>query len=356
MVFQNHALYPHLTVAENLAFGLKLRKRPPAEIAQRVRETAAMLGLTACLDRKPAALSGGERQRVALGRALVRQPQVLLCDEPLSNLDAPMRGQMRAELLRLHRRLGATIIYVTHDQQEATALGRRIAVLKTGVIQQVAAPLTLYDQPANLFVAGFIGSPPMNFVRGVLLARDGAVWFQGEDLAEAGRNLSLRLPAEQSEKLAAALGRRVVLGLRPEHVLCESAAGGAAEAIPATVEMVELMGAESHLHLRTGPWSFVARTSADLPWRVNEEVRLSFDMRRAHFFDAVTGEALGPGAAPLQRPSFRTPDPVETSRTHLATTGQNFVAYATRFCTTAWRAGLGVFHRRRRPKARDREV
>ena len=186
MVFQNHALYPHMSAYDNMAFGLTLRHHPKAEISKRVKDAAQILELTACLDRKPAALSGGQRQRVALGRAIVRQPKLFLLDEPLSNLDAQTRLQMRAEIARLHTRLAATMIYVTHDQVEALTLGHRIAVLKAGVIQQVADPMTVYQQPANLFVAGFIGSPPMNFFHGTLLAKGGMFCFQ-EQASKIGR-------------------------------------------------------------------------------------------------------------------------------------------------------------------------
>src|SRR5262245_57145203 len=231
MVFQNYALYPHMTVFENMAFGLKLRKRPRAEVEQRVRETAAVLGLEALLDRLPKALSGGERQRVALGRALVRQPQVFLFDEPLSNLDAKLRVQTRGEIHRLHQRLGTTMVYVTHDQVEAMTLGQRIAVLKDGVLQQVADPHTLYHRPGNRFVAGFLGSPPMNFLE-ARVDGEGAVTLAGASLAA---------------RLAAHRGRTVTLGVRPEDLML-TAGGGAGGALAATLEVREPLGNESLLY------------------------------------------------------------------------------------------------------------
>ena len=327
MVFQHHALYPHLTARENMALGLKLRKFPPPEIKRRVDEAAAMLGLASCLDRRPAALSGGERQRVALGRALVRQPKVFLFDEPLSNLDARMRGQMRAEIRRLHQQLGATMIYVTHDQAEAMTMGDRIAVMKGGVIQQVAAPLTLYREPANLFVAGFVGSPPMNFFRGRLTGGDGAIWFEAKESShEPPRELSktgngkkkctipgldkspgdfvageqgrqameaflARLPEEQAQRVATAVGRAVILGLRPEHISCDGGPGGVTGT--AIVEMTETTGPETDLHLTAGGESFVARLPAGPSWRAGDEIPFRFDMVQAHFFDPVTEAALG---------------------------------------------------------------
>ena len=282
MVFQNHALYPHFTARENMAFGLKLRKVPPSEIERRVGEAAEMLGLTPCLDRKPAKLSGGERQRVALGRALVRQPKVFLFDEPLSNLDTRMREQLRAELLRLHQRLGATMICVTHDQADAMTMGDRIAVLRDGAIQQVAAPLDLYRQPANLFVAGFIGSPPMNFFRGKLAGREGAVRFE----AEAG-GVPWPWPKERAQRLLDRVGQDVILGLRPEHIACGADATGTA-----IVEVVETTGAQTDLYLKSGGLSFVARVPASEPWKTGDAVPFRFDLARAHFFDPATEAAL----------------------------------------------------------------
>ena len=286
MVFQNYALYPHMSVHENMAFGLKLRKLPKPEIEERVREAASLLGLEAYLDRKPKALSGGQRQRVAVGRAIVRKPKVFLFDEPLSNLDAKMRVAMRMELSRLHARLGATMIYVTHDQIEAMTMGDRICVMRDGNIMQVDAPLALYNQPRNLFVAGFIGSPPMNLFRG-RIRRTGDRFSFEEDGGDPG-SLRLELPA----KVRAAEGP-VVLGIRPED-LNEAADGGSAAnvQVEATVELFEPMGAETYLHLRGGQSGFVARVRSDQAYRINQSVRLAFDPGRVRLFDAETGEAL----------------------------------------------------------------
>ena len=222
MVFQNHALYPHMSVYENMAFGLKLRHYPKAEIDQRVRDAAQILELADCLDRKPAAISGGQRQRVALGRAIVRRPRVFLLDEPLSNLDAQTRLQMRTEISRLHARLGSTMIYVTHDQFEALTLGHRVAVMKDGVIQQVAAPMDFYQQPANLFVAGFVGSPPMNFLHGTLLTKGDTVFFQEQAAGNPAlsKPLSIQLDAGSVPTLRPYSGKGVVLGIRPEDIAC----------------------------------------------------------------------------------------------------------------------------------------
>ncbi|MBI5388127.1 MAG: ABC transporter ATP-binding protein [Verrucomicrobia bacterium] len=288
MVFQNHALYPHMTVGENLAFGLKLRKFPQAETAKRVREAAALLGLSSLLDRQPAALSGGERQRVALGRALVRQPKVFLFDEPLSNLDARLREQLRAEILRQHQRLGATMILVTHDQAEAMTMGDRIAVMDRGVIQQVAPPLTVYHEPANLFVAGFFGAPAMNFVPGRLVEHAGATWFEAEaESSEAANHVGfvVRLTPAQTTDLAHLRGRSVVLGLRPEHVQCgrESAAN---ETCPAMVEWAETTGAELFLRLKSAGLTLTARVSPMSGIDAGERIFIHPVMAQARFFDA----------------------------------------------------------------------
>ena len=231
MVFQNYALYPHMTVQENLAFGLKMRRTPKAEIARRTTETAETLGITSLLQRKPRELSGGQRQRVALGRAIVRQPQVFLFDEPLSNLDAKLRVQMRAEIAALHQRLRTTMIYVTHDQVEAMTLGQRIVVMDGGVVQQAAPPLELYRQPANRFVAGFIGSPAMNFVRGML--NDGRFAFDGREISLNGN---------------ASGSGAAILGIRPEDLLAD---GAGPTLGPVSLEVVEQMGHESlgYFHL-----------------------------------------------------------------------------------------------------------
>ena len=296
MVFQHYALYPHMSVHDNMAFGLKLRHYPKAEIDQRVAEAAQILDLTACLDRQPAALSGGQRQRVALGRAIVRQPKLFLLDEPLSNLDARARLQMRAEIARLHTRLGATMVYVTHDQVEALTLGHRVAVMKEGVIQQVADPMTLYRRPANLFVAGFIGSPPMNFLHGTLLAKRGELFFQ----EQAGKSpavpnpVTVQLAGASAPPLRPYVGQRVVFGIRPEDLVCrsplpETPQGGTAEAV---VEVIQPMGSEAYLYLASHAHSLVARARAMDQFSVNQKISLAFDMPHAHFFDPASGVAV----------------------------------------------------------------
>ncbi len=291
MVFQNYALYPHLTVFDNLGFGLMLRKFPKEEIAARVQEAAEILGLTPLLHRRPGELSGGQRQRVAVGRALVRRPKVFLFDEPLSNLDAQLRGQMRGEISRLHAQLGATMIYVTHDQVEAMTMGDRIAVMKEGVIQQVAGPQRLYHEPANVFVAGFIGSPPMNLFGGVIARQGAGLHFEGR--AAAGENFSVRLPVEGALQCAGFAGREIVLGLRPEHISIASGATPPEQTVRAVVEMVERMGAETHLHLRAGAHPFVVRVAAGSAAAVGEKLPLAFDLAQARFFHPDTGAAIG---------------------------------------------------------------
>jgi multiple sugar transport system ATP-binding protein len=273
MVFQNYALYPHMTAYKNMAFGLMLRKFPSDEIDRRVREAAQILGITdQQLQRKPKALSGGQRQRVAVGRAIVRHPKAFLFDEPLSNLDAKMRVQMRAEISKLHHRLAATMIYVTHDQVEAMTMGDRIVVLKDGVIQQIDEPITLYNKPRNMFVAGFIGSPPMNFFPGRVEHSDGATSFR----ADAGFQLRLDRPLT---------GQPVILGIRPEHIRNVAPSDAA---LTANVELIEPMGAETHVTLRAGNQSFIARLAAQEHLRVGQSLPLSFDLAKAHFFDPQT--------------------------------------------------------------------
>jgi multiple sugar transport system ATP-binding protein len=279
MVFQNYALYPHMTVYENMAFGLKLRKYPKPEIEQRVNEAASILGISHLLSRKPKALSGGERQRVAVGRAIVRKPKVFLFDEPLSNLDAKLRVQMRAEISKLHNRLEATMIYVTHDQVEAMTMGDRIAVMKDGEIHQVADPIHLYENPVNRFVAGFIGSPSMNFMDGRIVARDGALAF------DEG-HLSLTIPERMRLALEPYRDQEVTFGIRPENIV---AAGNAREwaepqEISATVEVIEPMGSETYLYLTTGRHSFIAKIDPHLEPALNTAMRLNVNMARAHFF------------------------------------------------------------------------
>src|SRR5690554_2700719 len=289
MVFQNYALYPHMTVAGNLAFGLKLRGMDKAAVAERVAAAAKMLGMEDMLERKPAALSGGQRQRVALGRALVRQPQVFLLDEPLSNLDARLRAAMRVEIARLHRSLGTTMVYVTHDQVEAMTLGQRIVVLDGGRIQQVDTPMALYERPANLFVATFLGSPAMNVLRG-RLALDGGPAV----LCDAGLRIplpGLRLPGEWQ-------GRELDFGLRPEHLLraddggAAPAGGDGSEGFEALVEVVEPVGSEVFVNLRAGGQALVARLPPGALPRVGETLRMRVDAERVHSFDPGDGQRL----------------------------------------------------------------
>jgi multiple sugar transport system ATP-binding protein len=296
MVFQNHALYPHMTVYENMAFGLTIRRHPKAGIDKRVRDAAQILDLTACLDRRLAALSGGQRQRVALGRAIVRQPKLFLLDEPLSNLDTPTRLQMRNEIARLHTRLAATMIYVTHDQDEALTLGQRVAVMKAGVIQQVAEPMNLYQRPANLFVAGFIGSPPMNFFDGTVLQSGPALVFQEatRNTAAAPRPIILELDAASAPPLRSYIGKPLVFGIRPEHIICgpHPPESPPARTLQAVVELVQPMGAETYLHLAGHACSFVARIPTTHPAIPNQAISLTFDLRHCHFFDPVSGTTI----------------------------------------------------------------
>jgi multiple sugar transport system ATP-binding protein len=296
LVFQNYALYPHMSAYENMAFGLKLRHYPKAEIERRVKDAAQILDLTACLDRRPAALSGGQRQRVALGRAIVRQPKLFLLDEPLSNLDTQTRLQMRAEIVRLHARLGSTMIYVTHDQVEALTLGHRVAVMKAGVIQQVAAPVDLYQHPANRFVAGFIGSPPMNFFEGTVLGKRDALVFQ--EATRAGVTGSLPLTVQIDNASTSALrgyvGKQVVFGIRPEAIACSPSQSNTApgRTLEAVVEIVQPLGSETHLHLAGHACSFVARVPATDHFDVSQRLSFLFDMRHAHFFDPGTERTI----------------------------------------------------------------
>ena len=285
MVFQNYALYPHMTVYKNMAFGLMLRKYPKKEIDDRVREAARILGLEPYLDRKPKQLSGGQRQRVAVGRAIVRKPKVFLFDEPLSNLDAKMRVQMRTEIAKLHNQLQATMIYVTHDQVEAMTMGDRIVVMKDGLIQQVADPLTLYHSPANKFVAGFIGSPPMNFLPGRITAEQETLWF------DAGA-VRVRVARAHMGALRPMTGREVVLGIRPEHVAGTADKGNDGTSVAAGVEVVEPMGAETYLYLSAPPHSFVAKMPGHVRIAPGEQAVLAFDMDKAHYFDQTTEKAI----------------------------------------------------------------
>ena len=284
MVFQNYALYPHLSVRENMGFGLRMRGYPKAEIARRVGEAAEALELQALLERKPHALSGGQRQRVAVGRAIVRQPKLFLFDEPLSNLDAKLRVAMRAELIRLHRRLRATMIYVTHDQVEAMSMGDRIVVLKDGVVQQVGQPLEIYERPANRFVAGFLGSPPMNFLDGALERGDGG-------FVMVAPGIRLALGRDRTERLSPG---PVVLGVRPED-LRERAASDAPEGGPTLVAKVlflEPLGSEVLATCRIGGQEVVVRLSPRTALRADEEARLELDLGRTRLFHPESGEAL----------------------------------------------------------------
>jgi multiple sugar transport system ATP-binding protein len=286
MVFQSYALYPHMSVAENLGFGLKLRGHSRTDVEARVREAAATLELEPLLARKPAALSGGQRQRVALGRALVRKPQVFLLDEPLSNLDAKLRMSMRVEIARLHRQLGATMVYVTHDQIEAMTLGQRIVVLKDGQIQQIDTPMALYEKPANVFVATFLGSPKMNLLQGELAG-------DGERLRlRVGDGIELPLSPHDAVRgaLRAQVGRPLTVGLRPEDMRIDGEGEGA---LPAQVEAVEPVGNEAFVNLRCGDSEIILRQPPnDLP-TPGGVVHLAYAPGRAHFFDSDTGARIG---------------------------------------------------------------
>jgi multiple sugar transport system ATP-binding protein len=283
MVFQNYALYPHMTAFENMAFGLRLRHMPKQEIIQRVNEAADILGIKHLLNRRPKELSGGERQRVAVGRAIVRKPLVFLFDEPLSNLDAKMRVQMRTEIHKLHIRLQTTIIYVTHDQIEAMTMGDRIAVMKDGVLHQVADPITVYDHPKNKFVAGFIGSPPMNFMDGRIIKRDGKLYF------DEGK-IQVKLVEDMYDKLVPYAGGELTFGIRSEDIYDKLFVS---EAPPGNVvrvncEVYEPMGSEVYLYLNTGRHTFIARVGAHDKPKVNHDIDVVFDMSKVHFFDKDT--------------------------------------------------------------------
>jgi multiple sugar transport system ATP-binding protein len=285
MVFQNYALYPHMSVFDNMAFGLKMRKFDRREIATRVAEAADILGIGELLKRKPRQLSGGQRQRVALGRAIVRHPRVFLFDEPLSNLDAKLRVQMRVELKKLHRRLGTTAVYVTHDQVEAMTLGDRVVVMKDGEVQQVGEPLELYNRPANKFVAGFIGSPAMNFATVTVV--DG-----GGGLTAENGGLTLAVPAGQAERLRGQVGRSLTLGIRPEDLRVASGADAAGLTFSARVEVIEQLGSEVLLDARVGDDTMVAAVDPAVRVKPEDELRLAVNPDRLHFFDAETEQAI----------------------------------------------------------------
>ena len=288
MVFQNYALYPHMTVYDNMAFGLQLRKVPKDEIDKMVKEAAKVLDLTQLLDRKPKALSGGQRQRVAMGRAIVRNPKVFLMDEPLSNLDAKLRVQMRIEIAKLHQRLGTTIIYVTHDQTEAMTLGTRIVVMKDGVIQQVDTPQNLYEKPQNLFVAGFMGSPQMNFMDAVVRVNGNAV-----TLEVAGQ--SIPLPPAKAKKLidGGYNGKTVTMGIRPEDVYDSEMFIETAKCVfSSTIKVYELLGAEVFLYFDLGEFPITARVDPRSNARPGDTVRFAFDVEKIHVFDKETEQVI----------------------------------------------------------------
>jgi multiple sugar transport system ATP-binding protein len=287
MVFQNYALYPHMSVYDNMAFGLRLRKYPRGEIDRRVKEAAGLLGIGQLLDRKPKQLSGGQRQRVALGRAIVREPQVFLMDEPLSNLDAKLRVQTRAEIKKLQARLQTTTIYVTHDQVEAMTMGDRIVVMRDGLVQQVDAPLNLYEKPANLFVAGFIGSPAMNFVEARLAQRNGTTVIDADAF-------SLEMPQDIAAHAKAWVGKAVIFGIRPEDIQDRAYARDAnsAWALKAMVEVHEPLGSDVILYLSSGPHSIVARVDAHSEARMGQSAEVVLNMRKLHLFDPQTHQAI----------------------------------------------------------------
>ena len=287
MVFQNYALYPHMSVFGNMAFGLRLRKYPKSEIEKRVKEAAGILNIEKLLARKPKELSGGEKQRVAVGRAIVRKPLAFLFDEPLSNLDAKLRVLMRTELNKLYTRLQTTMVYVTHDQTEAMTLGTRIAVMKDGRVHQVATPLELYGNPVNKFVAGFIGTPPMNFMAGRIIKKDGKLYF------DEGK-FHLRVIDEMVPKLASYVGKDITFGIRPEDIYDKLFVTDAPteNTLTVTVEVVEPMGAEAYLYLTTGRNTLIAKVAGQVNPEVNQEMDLVMDMSKVHFFDKSTEETI----------------------------------------------------------------
>jgi multiple sugar transport system ATP-binding protein len=285
MVFQNYALYPHMSVFDNMAFGLRMRKFSRAEIVSRVHEAAEILGIQEYLKRKPRQLSGGQRQRVALGRAIVRHPRVFLFDEPLSNLDAKLRVQMRVELKKLHLRIGTTAVYVTHDQIEAMTLGDRVVVMKDGLVQQVGDPLELYNRPANKFVAGFIGSPAMNFTQVLLTNGDGR-------LLAKNAGLEIAVATRDAERLSPHVGQQLTLGIRPENLHVASDADPAGTTFESKVEVVEQLGSEILLDIRVGEDTMVAAVDPSIRARTQEKLRLAVNPERLHFFHATTEAAI----------------------------------------------------------------
>jgi multiple sugar transport system ATP-binding protein len=287
MVFQSYALYPHMSVYDNMAFGLKLRKTSKQEIDRRVKEAAEILGIEQLLDRKPRQLSGGQRQRVAVGRAIVREPQVFLMDEPLSNLDAKLRVHARAEISKLHHRLGTTFIYVTHDQTEAMTMGTRIVVLKDGLLQQLDTPQNLYDNPNNLFVAGFIGSPAMNFFDSTVVEEDGALFVDGG-------TFRLKVPQDKVQPLLPYKGQQVIFGIRPEDIHDPefTPPGVQAGRIQSQVDVTELMGNEVFVYLLTGEKTFIARVDPRTRARVGMEMEAVLNMANMHAFEPQTEKAI----------------------------------------------------------------
>lgn len=288
MVFQNYVLYPHMSVFDNMAFGLKMRKFPKNEIEQRVRDAADILGIKDHLHRKPRQLSGGQRQRVALGRAIVRHPQVFLFDEPLSNLDAKLRVQTRVELKKLHNRLGTTAIYVTHDQVEAMTLGDRVVVMKDGIVQQVGEPLELYNTPVNKFVAGFIGSPAMNFSNVNIVDEGGTLYAQNT-------GMKIKVPDHLVAKVRPHAGSAAVLGVRPEDISVANGSEAAGTAFDALTEVVERLGSETLLDVRVADGTMVASVEPTSPAKIQESIRLAFDPHKIHFFDAQTERSITVG-------------------------------------------------------------
>jgi len=289
MVFQNYALYPHMTVFDNMAFGLKLRKTPKDEIKRRVHEAARILDIEHLLDRKPKALSGGQRQRVALGRAIVREPKVFLMDEPLSNLDAKLRVQMRTELSKLHQKLQTTFIYVTHDQTEAMTMGTRIVVMKDGFIQQIDTPQGLYDNPVNMFVAGFIGSPQMNFANVTVIKEDEKLYLKlGDD--------KLEVPADKAKVIEKSgyIGKEVVFGIRPEntHDEPQNLEKWANATVTSKVEVTEMLGSETYLYMVINGVNFTARVHPKTTTRPGDTIKVAFDMNAMHLFDKETEKAI----------------------------------------------------------------
>jgi multiple sugar transport system ATP-binding protein len=287
MVFQSYALYPHMSVYDNMAFGLKLRKTPKAEIDARVKEAGKVLGIEALLERKPRQLSGGQRQRVAVGRAIVRKPKVFLFDEPLSNLDAKLRVETRANISKLHQQLETTFIYVTHDQVEAMTMASRIAVIAKGILQQIDTPQQLYDFPANLFVAGFIGSPAMNFFPATLKQEDGKLFVDAKSFV-------VQIPEEHVKTYQPVVGRKVIFGLRPEDIHNPefAAPGIIAQPVNVDIEVVELMGNEIFVYMKNSDHNFVARVDPRSRYRMSDKTQVVFNMANMHLFDAETEKAI----------------------------------------------------------------